>query len=162
MAIERFGPLDDFEKDDQHRQFEEALKRMGRLEPKVEDEPSSSLKLRDVPEAQPAEIREAQGSVVVSVGRGDLTVTYSVETPADYAIVGRRVPDKVVEAFSALHGASIRARDPGLDIRARSIAILIKAGAAERLLEFGRLDLIKANRFLVNDGNLPGLNSGRR
>lgn len=163
-SLER--PMDDFERDDNHRAFQLALERMGRLAFDASFEPGVSVVAepavsRTIEMASP-QVTIEKGNVIVKLGRKfGVTLSYSERKPDEFEVVGDNLPERVVEAVRSLHGASLRTKNRRLADEERRMAIFAQAEAAGILLECGRPDLTQGIRRVFDQG-LPGVSKRGR
>ncbi len=160
MAVEdrRQRPLDNFEQDEAHRGFGEALASMGKLSPRLDDSNPVVSEVVALTRIDPVkttpQMLVCEGRVLVRMG--SISLSYEVDAPEDINISGAGESDRVINAVSSLHRASVKSLNIDSSEIERRLAIFAKAEAAGILLACGRPDLIQANRALFDKG-IPGV-----
>lgn len=162
MAVEKFGPLDDFERDEYHRIFRKRLEEMGRLTPRIEDQEPINVKLtaqvKPVPSERslvlPPEVQEFDGRVLVRFGREyRMSIAYNTRNPLSAEVAGDE-PAEVISAAKSLFYSAVALANPAMSEEARSNIRRTRLDTTMKLADLGRADIIGASRGF---GDLPGV-----
>ncbi len=157
-------PLDNPEKGEYYRAFQEYLETHDRLVPKIREDIGAHAQPRDrekapvagnVIDIQPPVVRRGDAGNV-TVNMAGLVIAYNEKDPAQATFVPGRATDEVTEAARMLFRASVRLRTLAPDDVQRRMAGVAKINASAKLLELQRPDITLSTRLLF-DGDVPGL-----